>query len=66
VLVGELETKHHYNKLQKNIVVFKLIGTGNLLSVKDMINMTRREILKSSSDSWHTHLLRIYLADVFV
>lgn len=46
--------------------MFKLIGTGNLLSVKDMINMTRREILKSPPDSWHTQMLRVYLSDVFV
>lgn len=66
VLVQTLETKHGYSKFQKNLLVFKLIGTGNLLSVKDMISTTRREILKSADDSWHTHLLRIYLADVFV
>jgi len=64
-IVAELETKHGYSKLQKNITIFKIIGTTNYLGVNEAINLTRREIMKSPADSWHTLLLRIYLADVF-
>jgi hypothetical protein len=66
VIVTELESKHAYTKLQKNITVFKLIGTTNYLGVNETINLTRREIMKSPANSWHALLLRIYLADVFL
>ena len=65
-LVVELDKKHGYGKLHKNLTVFRLVGTSNFLGVSEMINLTRREIMKNTNDSWHTHLLRIYLADVFV
>jgi hypothetical protein len=64
-VITKLEQLHSHTKYQKNLITFKIIGTGNLLSVKDQINLTRREILKTT-DSWHTSLLRIYLGDVFV
>jgi hypothetical protein len=51
--------------LQKRIVVFKIIGTANFLSVKDQINLTRRENLKSAPGSWNMMVLHVYLADVF-
>ena len=34
-IVAELESKHGYTKLQKNITVFKLIGTTNYLGVNE-------------------------------
>ncbi len=46
--------------------MFKLLGTTNFLGVSETINLTRREIMKSPSNSWHAILLRIYLADVFL
>lgn len=64
-LVAELESKHGYTKLQKNLIVFKLIGTCNYLGVNEMINLTRLEIMKSPANSWHTNFLRIFLSDVF-
>ena len=65
-IVAELESKHGYTKLQKNITVFKLIGTTNYLGVNEAINLTRREIMKSPANSWHALLLRMYLAEVFL
>lgn len=64
-VVEALEKEHGYTKLQKRLVVFKVIGTANFLSVKDQINLTRRECLKSEPGSWHTLALHVYLADVF-
>jgi hypothetical protein len=64
-VTGELESKHGYTKLQKRLVIDKVIGTANFLSVKDQINLTRRETLKYPTGSWHTLALHVYLADVF-
>ena len=52
-------------KLDKNVVVFKLVGTTNMLSVKDTIRNTQKEIHRSQQDSWHSIWLRIYLAELF-
>ena len=38
----------------------------NMLSVKNTIHNVQRETLKNQADSWHTLILRVHLADVYL
>jgi len=64
-VIEKLGLKHGNVKLDKNMIVFKLVGTTNMRSVEDLIRKMQEEILRSQQDSWHSIWLRIHLADIF-
>lgn len=61
-----LRLKHAYNKLDAHLVYFKFAGMSNFMSLNELINQVRREIIKAGPLTPSTFKLKVLLAEILM
>lgn len=65
-IVEQLRSKHSYTKLDEPLVYFKFAAMANYMSLNELINHVRREILKAGPLSPTTFQLKLLLGEIFM
>lgn len=65
-IVEQLRSKHAYTKLNGPLVYFKFAGMANYMSLNELINQVRREILKAGPLSPSTFQLKLLLGEIYM
>lgn len=65
-IVETLNEHHKYSKLNSHLVVFRFAGMANFLSLSELINQIRREVIKLGLSSPTALRLKLVLSEMFL
>jgi hypothetical protein len=61
-----LNEKHQYSKLNSHLSFYRFAGMANFLSLTELINQIRREVIKAGASSPVAIRLKLLLGELFL